>query len=160
MSYRLVIEFDSIEELIQKLKKILSELESRQHYSTEFRSEVSENNYITLLIDENVRKVGELVKKLANDEGIRVKVYEVDSSISSEVRIGDVTYLPIKDDVDVLRWAKKLNAILVTGDKRLANTAIAYGLQVIYIPPSGVISKEHYAIEVVKKVKELITSLK
>ncbi len=151
--YQLVITFSSIEELKRRLRELLEQLEGRSTIQT---VPACVQQKIKVLCDESVRKLGSLLTRLAADRGIQLEVYEVDSSIDREVEIDGVTHVPVKDDLDVLRVASRLKAILVTGDKKLAETAKAYGTQVIYIPPSGVISKEDYALKTIEKLTELI----
>ncbi len=151
MVYRLEIEFEDLCDLLEKLEKLVNEL--RSVCSTRSREELKE---ISILFDETVKKVGSIARRIAEDMGMRIKVYEASSSIDNEIEVEGITMVPAKDDLDVLRWAKKLDAILITGDKRLAQTAEAYGVKAIYMPPSGVVSKEHYVLEALKKVKEMV----
>ncbi len=153
MPYRLVIEFENIQELKNKLRKLLQELE---HLKPEQDS--ASVAKVRVICDETVRKLGQLLVKLGRDRGLELEVYEIDSATDETYRIDDVTYIPAKDDLDILKHTKNLDAILVTGDKRLAMTAKTYGLKVVYIPPSNVHSKEDYALrvieEVIKQVKQ------
>jgi len=151
--YQLVITFSSIEELKRKLRELLEQLESGSHVAT---TSALSTQRVRVLCDESVRKLGSLLMRLAADRGILLEVYEADSSVDKEVEMDGVVHVPVRDDLDVLRAASRLKAILVTGDKKLAETAKAYGIQVIYIPPSGVISKEDYALKTIEKLIELI----
>lgn len=152
--YRLVIEFSDLRDLKEKLSKLLKELESLG--KSEEVAKSGEEKEVVVLFDETVRDVGLIASKIGEDLGMRVRVYEASSSISDVVQTEEVVRIPVKDDIDVLRWAKKLGAVLITGDRKLARTAEAYGVKVVYLPPSGVISKEHYVIEALKRVRELI----
>ena len=151
MSYRLVIRFDSVEELIEKLGRILAELRGAV-----LQEGAKSGRRAALLFDETVRGAGSLALRLAKEMGFDAVVYEVSSSIREGAEIDGVRLVPVKDDLDVLRKAEELGAILITGDKRLARTAKVYGIRVVYHPPAGVESKEHYVIEVMKKVKEML----
>ncbi len=151
--YQLVITFSNIDELKRKLRELLEQLEGK---GTVQSTPAGVQYKVRVLCDESVKKLGSLLVRLAADRGIQLEVYEVDSSIDREVEVDGVAHVPVKDDLDVLRVASRLKAILVTGDKKLAETAKAYGIQVIYIPPSGVISKEDYALKTIEKLVELI----
>jgi len=87
--------------------------------------------------------------------GMDIEVYEVDSGIDREMTRDGVPVLPIRDQLDVQRYARNLGAIIVTGNKRLAKLAEVYGVEAVYLPPAGTVSKEHYVIEALKRVKEL-----
>ncbi len=150
--YKLVIEFSDFRDLREKLRELLRELEALS--LSEAPSEKGSEREVVVLFDETVRDVGVIASRISEDLGMRVRVYEVSSSISEVVQTENVVKVPAKGDIDVLRWAKKLGAVLVTGDRKLARTAEAYGVKVVYLPPSGVISKEHYVIEALKRVKE------
>ncbi len=151
MPYRLVIEFETVQELKEKLRKLLQELDT----STASPSQ-SLNIKVRVVCDETVRKIGNLLVRLGKERGLDLEVYEIDSATDTEYTLDGVTYLPARDDLDVLRHVRNLDAILVTGDKKLATTARAYGLQVIYLPPANVHSKEDYALRVIEEVTKHI----
>ena len=154
MPYRLVIEFESIQDLKEKLRKLLQELETSPVSSSQ-----SQNIKVRVVCDETVRKIGSLLIRLGQERGLDLEVYEIDSATATEYTLDGVTYLPARDDLDVLRHVKNLNAILVTGDKRLAATARTYGLQVIYLPPANVHSKEDYALRIVEEIAKHVKAI-
>jgi len=148
LSYELVVKFSSVKELVEKLRLLLSELEEQLAVGER------EGKPIKVLCDETIRRLGERLLMLSSSP---LEVYEASSSISSEVTIRGVKYVPVQEDLDILRKAQELGAILITGDKRLARTAEAQGVKVIYIPPSGVASADHYAMEVLKRLEEKLS---
>ncbi len=154
--YRLTIVFKDVEDLKRKLRELLDQLER-----SEPRAEAPQqrSGVLRVLFDETVKDVGSIAKRVAREMGMELEVYEVSSSISEPVKSGDSTKVPVSDDLDVLTWSRRLGAILVTGDKKLARTAEAYGVKVVYLPPSGVASKEHYVIEALKRIKSLVQPL-
>jgi len=149
LSYRLVVEFSTVEELVRKLRALLSELEGRAEASARRRGPVR------VLCDETVRRLGE---RLLAVSPLELEVYEANSSISEEVVIGGVRHVPVSGDLDIVRRAKELGAVLVTGDKRLARTAEAQGIRVVYLPPAGAASAEHYAMEVARRLERVVSS--
>jgi len=150
--YRLVVKFRDLEDLVKKLEGLLEELRGAERGHREEKM----HKRAVLLFDETVRKAGSLAIRVARDMGFEVEAYEASSSIGRETVIDGVKIVPVADDLDVLKWARRLNAILITGDKRLAKTAEVYGVKTVYLPPAGVMSREHYVMEVMKKVKKLI----
>ncbi|RLE57170.1 MAG: hypothetical protein DRJ40_02295 [Thermoprotei archaeon] len=109
-----------------------------------------------VLCDETLRKLGGLLVRIARDHGLKLEVFEVCSGISDRYCADGVTYLPVKDDLDVLKYARELGAILVTGDRKLAEGAKTLGIPVIFKPPSAAPSKEVYAIEVFEEIKKFL----
>ncbi len=155
--YRLVIEFRDLEDLRKKLEDLLNQLNALKRGSEVPNVEEVARREIVVLFDETVRDVGDIARRIGEDLGLELKVYEASASIDRVLEIEGVAKVPVKDDLDVLRWAQKLGAILVTGDRRLARTAETYGIKVVYLPPSGVVSKEHYVLEALKRVKEMVS---
>ena len=173
--YKLVIEFSNFEDLKNKLKQLLNEIE-RVYPSVEERKEqlISEKKVmpreIEVLCDQTVTKLGELlIRELSiranefKEKGIdlKFKVYEVDSNAVEEYEFEGVRYLPLKDDFDILKFAygRKDKIIVITGDKKLAQTCKVYGIKVIYKPPAGVRSREDYAMRVVEDLLNLLKEM-
>ncbi|NPA96007.1 MAG: hypothetical protein GXO32_00210 [Crenarchaeota archaeon] len=157
--YKLIIEFRDIEDLRRKLAELLQQLGESPRLEARVATatpSTGPRGRVPIVFDETVRDVGSIAKRVARDFGIDVEVYEVSTSVTEVSRGGESTLLPIKDDLDVLTWARKLGAVLVTGDKKLARTAETYGVKVVYLPPSSVVSKEHYVIEALKRVRDLV----
>ena len=154
--YKLIIEFRDVEDLKRKLQELLQQLGETPRAEAPV-AQRAPGGRIPIVFDETVRDVGSIARRVARDLGMDVEVYEVSTSVTEVSRGGESVKLPIKDDLDVLTWARKLGAILVTGDKKLARTAETYGVKVVYLPPSSVVSKEHYVIEALRRVKEIVS---